>query len=432
VSLSVSGDLRTLAYTAEGANDLRAYVKPIDNSSAAVLRYTAPKTPSVQSGLGAYINADGTYLLVYDYVPNTPNHIYVVNVATGLTTRLGANMPGIVDTRFALFHPYEPTLIMAEGQTAGPYQPDVQTVPTTHDMFLGDAADPANLTRIGRPRSPGEHAGEGIYYSRDPRIIYYGEYRATLVSGSSISDNLWAYDRVTHFETPVVRFATGSDRGIQGSGWLSPDLSRMCIGVYEPTTVAYDGPARFYAMNMADPASAMSVSPVLADISQCTFGSDNRTMIYRIFALNRNTQHAYSVDSLNPATPVLLAPNGEAGSKQGAWHAALRAMRMAIAYFDYDGSPQIQNTPGRYYVLPLDGTGSPFLFSDSYIRPGSYTTYFYDLSDDGSFLLYGRPKNGIAALELMSTHGLNLSIPLSRAGETIGVKFAGWMHSYPP
>jgi len=428
VSLSVSGDLRTLAYTADGANDIRAYVKPMDGSRAAVLRYTSIKTPPLHGGFGAYISPDGNFLLVYDYLPGTPKPIFVVNVATGARTQLAANMPGIVNVRYAMFHPYEPQLIMVQGQTAGPFQPDDITMPTANTMFLADAADAGTLTQIGRNYALDEHGGEGFYYTRDPRLIYYNEYR---FSGGNFTYNLLAYDRVNKTETPVVRYANSPDRGINGTGWLSPDLSRMCIGIYEPTTTAYDGPSRFFAMNMANPASAMPVSPVLNDISQCTFGSDNRTMIYRVFTPGKITQQAYAVDSVNPGTPVLLAPSGETGSKQASWNAALRAMRMTIAYFDNDGSPYIPSSPGRGYVLPLDGSGSPFLFSDNYLYYDSYTTYFYDLNDDGSFLIYGRPKNGIAALELMSTHGFNLSIPLSRAGETTGVKFAGWMHSYP-
>ncbi len=429
VDFSVSGDLRTLAYSADGANDIRAYVQPMDGSSAAVLRYSVNKTSATQIWLGAYLNTDGSHLLVYDYLTSQAKPHFVVNVATGATTQLGANMPGIIATRYANFHPWDPRLIVLQGQTAGPFQPDIITQPMAKEMFVVDAASPGTFTQIGHSHSLNEYGGEGYNFSRDPRVIYYGDYRTYSSPTFSVTYNLVAYDRVTGAETPVVRFANPPDRGINGSGWMSPDSSRMCFGVYEPTTSAYDGPSRFYAMELADPTSARPVSPVLDDISQCAMASDNRTVIYRVYALNRNTQHAYAVDSVNPGTPVLLAPDGEAGSKQGTWQVSPHAMRVAIAYFDNDGSPYTTNQVGRYYSLPLDG-GSPFLFSDSYLN-AAYSTWFYDSNDDGSFLIYGRPKNGIAALELMSTRGLNLSIPLSRTGETIGVTNASWLRPYP-
>ena len=430
VAFSVSGDLRTMALTVDGANDMRAYVQPMDGSSAAVLRYSTPKTAVPYGGLGAYLNSDGSYLLVYDYYKNPPFPHFVVNLATGATTQLGANMAGLVATKYANFHPFDPKLIVIQGQTAGPYQPDIITSPMAKEMYIADAANPGTLTQIGHNHSLNEYGGEGYYFSRNTRTIYYGEYR-TFNGPPYVSINFLAYDRDSGIETPVVRYFGASERGINGVGWGSPDASHMCFSVYEPTTTAYDGPSRFYAMDMANPASAKPVSPVLSDTSQCTIAPDNRTVIYRIYALNRNTQHAYAVDSVNPGTPVLLAPNGEAGSKQGTWQASPGAMRMAIAYFDNDGNPYTTNQVGRYYSLPLDGSGSPFLFSDNY-RQAAYTTWFYDSNDVGSFMIYGRPNNGIAALELMSTRGLNLSIPLSRAGETIGVKSASWLRRYPP
>jgi hypothetical protein len=85
---------------------------------------------------------------------------------------------------------------------------------------------------------------------------------------------------------------------------------------------------------------------------------------------------------------------------------------------------------GRYYLLPLDGNGSPFLFSDHYVRPG-FTSSFYDLNGNGSFLIYARENGGASSLEIMSTHAFNYSIPLSRSGETLGARRASWLQRYP-
>ena len=170
-------------------------------------------------------------------------------------------------------------------------------------------------------------------------------------------------------------------------------------------------------------------TPILNDITQCQFASDNRTMIYRIYTAGRITQQAYVVDSLVPATPQLLAPAGEAGSKQGLWHTAKSSMRIAVLYFNNNGVPSTAGQAGRFYSIPLGGGGDPFLFSDTFETTGSMP--FFASSADGSFLLYQRQQAGIQALELMSTHGLNLSIPLSGTGETIGVRSARWLRKYP-
>jgi len=132
---------------------------------------------------------------------------------------------------------------------------------------------------------------------------------------------------------------------------------------------------------------------------------------------------------LMPGTPQLLAPAGEADSKQGLWHAAKSSMRIAVLYFNNNGVPSAAGQVGRFYSIPLSGGGDPFLFSDNFQSTGGMP--FFASSADGSFLLYQRQQGGIQALELMSTHGLNLSIPLSRAGETIGVRSARWVRRYP-
>ena len=47
---------------------------------------------------------------------------------------------------------------------------------------------------------------------------------------------------------------------------------------------------------------------------------------------------------------------------------AHEAMFGTIAYYDNDGNPGTTGV-GRNYLLPLDGVGNPFLFSDNFVRP---------------------------------------------------------------
>ncbi|MEO8017740.1 MAG: Ig-like domain-containing protein [Pseudomonadota bacterium] len=423
---SWSGDLTKVVYVVDGNDAMRVYVKPLDGSAVAALRYTsALKSPPAGRSVWAYLNTDGSFMTVTDQWSGPAKQIFMVNNATGVVTQIASLMPDLVDVRFAIFHPFEPNLVMVTGQTAGNVPRDGTLAETA---FLGNASDMSTLTRIGRTYSPSDYgAGEGFYFGRDPRYIYYGE---QVRIGTSYPINLLAYDRQIPGEFHVVRYAFPPDRGMNGTGWPSPDFSRMCYAFYEPTTTTIDGPSRFYTMDLGNPASATPVTPVMDRTSQCTFASDNRTMIYRVFTSDYVTQRAYAVDSSSPGVPRLLAPPGEAAAKQGMWMFAHDAMRGAIAYFDNNGVPTVQGQVGRNYLLPLDGNGDPFLFSDSFVRP-DVTSFFYDLSDTGNFLVYARPNGVSSSLEIMSTHALNYSIPLSRSGETVGVRRATWLQRYP-
>jgi VCBS repeat-containing protein len=426
IHYSVSGDLTTVAYVVDSNDAMRVYVKPLDGSGVAALRYTsALKSPPANRFVWAYLNSDHTYMSVTDQWSGPSKQLFVVNVATGAATQIAALMPGIVDTRFAIFHPFEPNLVMVQGQTAGNVPRDNTAAFTA---FLGDASDMRTLTQIGRNYASGEYgAGEGFYFGRDPRYIYYGE---QVRIGNSYPVNLLAYDRTTQAESHVVRFVFPPDRGMNGSGWWSPDLRRLCFTFYETSTTTFDGPSRFHVLDMGNPASATPVTPVLDRTSQCTFASDNRTMIYRVHSPDYVTQRAYAVDSSNPGVPRLLAPPTESASEQGYWMFAHDAMRGAITYFDPDGMAGTQGQVGRGYLLPLDGNGAPFLFADPYIQPG-FTSYFYDLNAQGSFLIYARTNGVKSSLEIMSTHALNYSIPLSRSSETTGARRATWLQRYP-
>ena len=160
-AFSVSGDLSTLALTVEGANDKRAYVQPMDGSSPAVLRYSTPKTSVPYGGMGGWLNSDGTYLLVYDSYRDQAIPYHVVDLATGTATQLGANMPGLVATRYANLHAFDPKLVVVQGQTQGPLQPSSITQPMAKEMYIADAANPATLTQIGHTHSLNEWGGEG-------------------------------------------------------------------------------------------------------------------------------------------------------------------------------------------------------------------------------------------------------------------------------
>ncbi len=423
---SVSGDLRTLAYVVDSSEAERVYVKPLDGSAAAVLRYTSPpKTVPTERRIYVVLNVDGSYMTVDDRWTGASKHMFVVNTSTGAAMQVAGLMPGILDVRFAFFHAYEPTLLMVQAQTGGTPPHSYSDAAVT--VFLGAVADPRTLTQIGRTYAPTQYgSGEGFYYGTQSRYLVYGEY---LRSGFTVTNNLLVYDRTTATEIPLVRAAFPPDRGTNGFGWFSPDSSRMCISYYEPTTTIIDGPARFYSVSMTGAPTALPVSPVVADTTQCAYASDNRTMIYRVYTPGRVSQHAYAVDSVTPGTPRLLAPANEVNSEQGNWYVASSAMRAAVLYYDYDGSPSNMGQPGRFYSLPLDGTGEPFLFSDTYVYDG--LSPFFASNADGSFIAYVRPQGSVGALELMSTHLLNYSIPLSRAGQTTRMRDARWLRRFP-
>jgi hypothetical protein len=425
-SYSVSGDLTKVVYVVDSNDAMRVYVKPLEGSASAALRYTsALKSPPANRGVTAYLNSDNTYMAVTDEWSGTAKKIFMVNVATGDTTQVASGMPGIVDVRFAIFHPGEPNLVMVQAQTGGNVPRDGTYAATA---FLGNASDMRTLTQIGQTYAPGEYgSGEGFYFGRDPRYIYYGEQRHV---GSSYPINLLVYDRTMPAEIPLVRFAFPPDRGMNGTGWWSPDTRRLCFSFYEPTTTTIDGPSRFYAMDMANPNSVAAITPALDRTSQCTFGSDNRTVIYRVYSADYVTQRAYAVDSMNPSTPRSLAPAAEVNSKQGPWMFAHDAMRGTIAYYDNNGVASVAGQMGRNYLLPLDGTGDPFLFSDDY-RYGGVSTGFFDLNANGSFLVYARVNGGKSSLELMSTHSFNYSIPLSNNAESVGVRRFSWLQRFP-
>ena len=68
----------------DSTDAMRVYVKPLDGSGAAVLRYTsALKTPPLDRWLSANLNADSTYMAVTDTWSGASKQIFVVNVATG-------------------------------------------------------------------------------------------------------------------------------------------------------------------------------------------------------------------------------------------------------------------------------------------------------------------------------------------------------------
>lgn len=423
---SVSGDLTKVLYVVDSNDAMRVYIKPLEGSGAAVLRYTsALKSAPANRSVTAYLNPDSTYMAVTDQWSGPSKQIFMVNVATGDTVQVASGMPGIVDVRFAIFHPGEPNLVMVQGQIAGNVPRDGTYAATA---FLGDASDMRTLTQIGRTYSSSEYgSGEGFYFGLDPRYIYYGEQTRI---GTSYPINLLVYDTVMHSELPLVRYVFPPDRGMNGTGWWSPDTRRLCFSFYEPTTTTIDGPSRFYALDMANPNSATVITPVLDRTSQCTFASDNRTVIYRVYSADYVTQRAYAVDSMNPSTPRLLAPAAEINSKQGPWMFAHDAMRGSIAYYDNNGVATVAGQVGRNYLLPLDGVGDPFLFSDDY-HYGGVSSGFFDLNANGSFLVYSRVNAGKSSLELMSTHSFHYSIPLSNNAETVGVRRFTWLQRFP-
>jgi VCBS repeat-containing protein len=420
---AVSGDGQTLAYVLDGNGDERVYVKPLDGSAPAALRFTSTaKSVPAERRVSVLISDDGGYLLVRDGWVGALKQYYTVDAATGLARRVAESMPGVVDIRFAFFHPYVPRLMLLQGQTSGSGPNDL--VNRASSAFTADAADPRSLTQIGRTYAAGQcGSGEGIYVGSDTRYIYHGEF---LCSANVI--NLIAYDRQNQTETYVVRQAAAPDRGVNGVAGPTLANTRLCFAFYLPDTVTSNGPTRYYAMDTANPASALAVTAAFDNTTQCTMAADDRFMIYRRTPPGFVSQFAYTVDSVTPGAPVLLAPASEAASEQHAWQMAFAAPRLAIVYFDNDGVAGLAaGQVGRYYTMSANGASDHFLFSDTFVQPtlGSSLT---GSSEDGAFILYARPRGAIAALELMSTHGLNLSIPLSRVSETLGVRAMRWIH----
>ncbi len=425
-TFSFSSDAQTLVYVVDSATNERVYVKSLDDSSAAVLRFTsAAKTDPEERRVSVSLNADGTYLLVRDGWVAPVKTYYVVDVANNVSRRVAENEAGVVDTRIVIFHPYEPDVLLAQGQTSGTGPDDFANRATS--AFIGNAADPRTLEQIGRTYAPGEcGSGEGIYVGNDGRYIYHAEY---LCAGTVI--NLIAYDRVDKTESYVVRQAALPDHGINGVASPNPAVTRLCFAFYEPTTTVNLGPTRFYAMDTADPTSAQVVSPIHSGTTQCTMASDDRTLIYRLYTAGFVSQQGYAIDSKSatPATPILLAPASEATAEQGAFQVAVGAMRTAIAFFDNDGVAGFNvGQLGRYYSMSSDGTADHFLFSDNYAPP-NVGSVFNSASERGDFILYARPNGAISSLEMMSTHALNLSVPLSRPQETLGVRAMRWLRA---
>jgi len=428
-SFTYSGDAKVIAYTVTSSDADRVYIKPVSGNSPAVMRYVSAKVNGASFGVGGGLNADGTYMWVYDgyyaYMNQQLKEYFVFDTATGTARQIAGDMSGVLDIRLLQWHPFEPTTLMVQGQTAGNIPLD-QTAAVT--AFLGNAADVRTLTQIGRTYAIGEYgAGEGFYFGNEARYLYYTEYKR---AGVFAATNLLRYDRQAGSETAVVRMAASPDQGMQGVVSTSPNRSRMCFNYYEPSTTVYQGPSKFFALDTATPGSETPVTGVLTYGTQCAIAADNRTVIYRNYDASNSYQQAFVVDSVNPGTPVLLAPAAEASSEQGAWHVAPNAMRIAIAYYD-DGTSANPAQLGRLYSLPADGSGDGFQFSDSY-RRSFIIGGIGASSGDGSFLLHTRERglSGIHNLELMSTHGFNLSIPLNNAGETLGVRSVRWLRPY--
>ncbi|HTU64304.1 MAG TPA: tandem-95 repeat protein [Steroidobacteraceae bacterium] len=430
-SFTLSGNLSTLFYTVQGTDADRVYSRPLDGSSGASLRYTsAAKSNPAVTGIAVTPNFDASYFIVNDGWASSPKQFYVVNTSTGAKTRVAENEPGILELRFVQFNRAAPTLLMIQAQTAG-------TVPMNGDeamtAFTGTAADARTLTQIGRTYAMGQHgSGEGLFSGADPRFIFHTEYRRYTSPSASVI-NFLAYDRNTSTEIPLVRTATPPDMGGDGVPTMSRNLHKLCFNVREPSTTTVGGPSKFYVLDTSNPNVVTAATPIVSAFTSvfgCRFASDEHTMIYFGYDAGLTNYKAYRVDSANPATPVLVAPAGETTSEQGTSQIADGAMRVAIAYFDSDGQSGILDSEvGRYWSVPLDGS-APFLFADAWSR-GLNATAFFDSNEDGSFILNGRKQSGRAALEILSTRGLNLSIPVSKSTETIGMLRARWVHSSP-
>lgn len=429
-SFTYSGDAGTIAYTVTSSDADRVYIKSVTGNSPAVMRYVSVKPNGATFGVSGGLNADGTQMWVYDgyyaYSNQDRKEYFVFDTATGTARQIAGDMSGVLDIRLLQWHPNEPNTLVVQGQTAGNVPADGTSAVS---VFIGSAADVRTLTQIGRTYASGEHgSGEGFYFGSGTRYLYYTEYKRSGMSGAVT--NLLRYDREgAGSESAVVRMATLPDQGMNGVVSTSPDRGRMCFSYYEASTTTYQGPSKFFALDPATPGSEAPVTGVLNFATGCTMAADNRTMIFRQYDASHGYQQAFVVDSVTPGTPVVLAPAAETNSEQGAWHVAPHAMRVAVAYHDNDGLAGNTGQLGRFYSLPADGTGDGFLFSDSY-QPSFIVGGVGASNGDGSFLIHTRSQGAIHKLELMSTHGLNLSIPVSAAGETLGVKSVRWLRRY--
>jgi hypothetical protein len=428
-SFTYSGDASTIAYTVTSSDADRVYIKSLTGNSPAVMRYVSAKVSGATFGVSGGLNADGTQMWVYDgyyaYANLDRKEYFVFDTATGSARQIAGDMNGVIDIRLLQWHPNEPNTLLVQGQTAGNVPAD-QT--SAVSAFIGDAADVRTLTQIGRTYASGEHgSGEGFYFGSEARYLYHTEYKRV---GMSAVTNLLRYDRQgAGSETAVVRMAAPPDQGMNGVVSTSPNRGRMCFSYYEASTTTYQGPSKFFALDPATPGSEAPVTGVLDYATQCSMAADNRTMIYRKYDASHSYQQAFVVDTVSPAAPVVLAPAAEAASEQAAWHVAPNAMRVAVAYYDNDGVPGNTGQLGRLYSVPADGTGDGFQFSDSY--QSSFIIGGIGASNgDGSFLAHTRLQGGIQKFELMSTHEFNLSVPLSTAGETLGVKSVRWLRPY--
>jgi VCBS repeat-containing protein len=410
-------DATTLIYTVEGATNDSIYIKPIDGSSAARLVFTsATKSPNAASIYGV-LNRDATYLLAYDPFANAGKNYYVVDLATGTTTRLGVNSPQVLDLRVVVFSPVNPTLIEMSGQIGG-------TVPNTfvndwHTAFIADAANPATLTQIGYDYSPGEGgSGEGAYFSHDGRYIYYGE-DSRIAPGYTI--NQMYYDRQTQIQGVLLRRATTSERGSTGNAAFSKDKRRKCFAFHEFGVTAIDGLARFYAGGAEEP--PVIVSPAHMDTTQCAFAADSRTVVYRHYTAGRVSQDAYA-SSIDGSGYGALSWPAVAGRKQSGWLLPWNDMSIAVSYFPNNGIPSFAGLAGDFYLIPLDASSPPFLFRTNYVYAGGLGD---TIDAKGAFIAHAPTNGGLNVLELMSTKRLNYSIPLSRGTETLGVSQLTWL-----
>jgi VCBS repeat-containing protein len=413
---TVSLDATTIAYTVFGATTDWIYLKRLDGTAPARLVYTsATKSPNPAATF-ATLNRDATYLLAYDPYSHPGKAYFVVDLATGTTTRLGVNTPQVLDLRIVVFSPVDPTLIAMSGQIGG-------TVPNTftndwHTAYIADAANPATLTQIGRNYVPDEGgSGEGAYFSHDGRYIYYGEN----MDQPSYTTNQLYYDRQTQTEGALFRRAPTTERGATGNANFSRDRRRMCFAFHEPGVTAIDGIARFWVAGAEE--AAVPVSSVLPDTTQCAFASDSRTVIYRYRTPPFGLQRAYA-RNIDGSGFGGLEWAAVSSSKQGGWYQAYDAMNIAIPYFPDNGVASFAGQLGDFYSIPLDASSPPFLFATNYALP---TVTGLAIDAKGTFIANPRTRGAIGALELMSTRLLNYSIPLSRIGETLGVSQAYWL-----